>query len=56
MKTQKFGTIAKGTGFKTLSGEVRRAITRNHSSEDIGQTFIDNFGRTYVYTKQGCIY
>lgn len=42
--------------YKTLGGEVRRAVTRSHSIQDIGQTFIDNFGRTYVYTKQGLIY
>lgn len=53
---QRFGTIAKGTGFKTLSGNVKKAVTREHSSEDVGQTFTDNFGRTYVYTKQGLIY
>jgi hypothetical protein len=53
---QLFGTIVKGTGFRNLSGEVRKAVTRNHSIEEVGQTFVDNFGRTYVYTRQGLIY
>lgn len=53
---QQFGTIARGTGFKSLSGSVKKAITRKHTNQDVGQTFTDDFGRTYVYTKQGCIY
>ena len=55
MQTQ-FGTIIGGTGFKKPSGQIRKAVIRSHSIEDVGQTFTDNFGRTYVYTKQGLIY
>lgn len=51
-----FGKIGTGVGFSRTTGKVRKAITRTHSGEDVGQTFTDNFGRTYVYTKQGCIY
>lgn len=43
-------------GFKKPSGTIKRAVTRTHSTQDVGQTFTDNFGRTYVYTKQGLIY
>lgn len=55
MRTQ-FGTITGGVGFKRTSGEIRKAVTRTHSMQDVGQTFTDNFGRTYIYTKQGLIY
>lgn len=51
-----FGTIAKGVGFRNLSGEVKRAVTRSHTLRDEGQAFVDNFGRSYVYTKHGLIY
>ena len=53
---QQFSTITNGVGFKKTSGEIRKAVTRTHSIQDVGQTFTDNFGRTYVYTKQGLIY
>jgi hypothetical protein len=55
MKTQT-GSISSSVGFRRTSGEIRKAVTRTHSMQDVGQTFIDNFGRTYVYTKQGLIY
>jgi len=55
MQTQ-FGTITNGVGFKKPSGQIRKVVTRSHSIQDVGQTFVDNFGRTYVYTKQGLIY
>lgn len=51
-----FGTVARGVGFRNLSGEVKRTVTKIHTLRDVGQTFIDNFGRSYVYTKQGLIY
>lgn len=43
-------------GFHKTEGVIRKAVTKNHSSNDVGQTFTDNFGRNYVYTKQGLIY
>ena len=55
MQTQ-FGTITGSVGFRKPAGQIKKAVTRNHSNEDVGQTFVDNFGRTYVYTKQGLIY
>jgi hypothetical protein len=45
-----------GVGFQKTSGNIKKAVTRNHTLEDVNQTFTDNFGRTYVYTKQGLIY
>jgi hypothetical protein len=44
-------------GFISKSeGQIRKAVTRKHSSKDIGRTFKDNFGRTYIYTLNGLIY
>ena len=37
-------------------GEVKRAVTVIHTTEDEGKEFIDNFGRKYIYTKNGLIY
>lgn len=53
MQTQ---TRSTGVGFRQTAGNVKKAVTRNHTVEDVNQTFTDNYGRTYVYTKQGLIY
>jgi len=48
--------VRTSVGFQKPSGNIKKAVTRNHSIEDVNQTFTDNFGRTYVYTKHGLIY
>lgn len=56
MSKQQFGKIGSGVGFPRPAGNIKKAVTRNHTNQDINQTFIDNFGRTYIYTKKGLIY
>jgi hypothetical protein len=52
MKTQSNST---GVGFRQTEGEIKK-VTKEHSPKDLGKIFIDDFGRAYVYTKQGLIY
>jgi hypothetical protein len=53
MKT-KCGSIR--VGYRNLQGEIKQAVTIKHTATDVGHTFTDNFGRTYIYTQQGLIY
>lgn len=53
----KTGAIPSNVGFpNNMQGTVNRAVTRQHTSEDEGKTFEDNFGRQYVYTSKGLMY
>ena len=54
--TNKSGINSAGGFVGGMDGEVKRAVTVVHTSEDEGKEFIDNFGRKYVYTKDGLIY
>lgn len=50
-------TIRKtSVGFSQTSGIIKRRVTREHTSKDEGKVFIDDYGKTYVYTKSGLIY
>lgn len=55
MQTQ-FGKIATGVGFSKTSGNIKKRSTRQHTKADIGQTFVDDFGKSYVYTQFGKLY
>ena len=49
----------QGVGFPIMDASHKvttRAVTRKHKPNDIGKTFVDNFGRSYTYTKKGLIY
>lgn len=45
-----------GVGFVQTEGTLRTAVTKKHSKKDVGRSFKDNFGRTYVYSLNGLIY
>ncbi len=55
MKKQ-FGNIGTGVGFNRTEGKIRKRVTKSHTLADVGQTFTDNYGKTYVYTVHGNIY
>jgi hypothetical protein len=53
------GKIPNNIGYPSdmnKGGVVNRAVTREHSSQDEGKTFTDNYGRKYTYTSKGLIY
>lgn len=54
--SKKFGKVGTAVGFGRTEGKIRKRVTRNHTLADVGQTFTDNYGKTYVYTIKGNIY
>lgn len=53
---QRLGKVGSAVGFGRTEGKIRKRVTKNHTLADVGQTFTDNYGKTYVYTIQGNIY
>lgn len=49
-------TRSTGVGFRQTSGSIKKILNKIHTKEDIGQSFKDNLGRSYIYTSQGLIY
>lgn len=51
-----FDKVGTGVGFNRTQGKIRKRVTKEHSIEDVNKTFVDDYGKTYVYTSYGNIY